>query len=232
MIAPVEATTSAFALVHRIVKAYDDPIIRAYCLVRFIILRQRFLFEIGQYLPRAGRVLDVGCGFGLFALYFAARLPGIRIVGFDLSERRVHLARRAAARLGITNAEFHVADASAFQFSEPISAAYMLDLIHHIPEQSVRPLLTTIAANLTAGGRLLVKDVESSWSPKLAFTWLLDKLMDYRAPVRYWSADEVQPVLESLGFEVHRHRMIDYLPYPHILYISTRHGPPGDTRDR
>jgi hypothetical protein len=62
-----EPTTNA-RLARRIIDAYDDRIVRAYCRVRFSILRDRFLFEIGQYLPRTGRVLDVGCGFGLFAL--------------------------------------------------------------------------------------------------------------------------------------------------------------------
>ena len=209
------------AVVRRIIQAYDDPLVRAYSAARFTILRQRFLFEIGQYLPHAGRVVDVGCGFGLFALYFAIRLPAIRVVGFDLNQYRVDLARRAAARLGVENAEFHVGDASAFRLDEQISAAYMLDVIHHIPVASVRPLMTTIAAHLSPGGRLLVKDVESARSPKLAFTWLLDKVMDFRASVRYWAPEEVQPLLESLGFEVFQHRMIDYLPYPHILYIST-----------
>ena len=209
------------AVVRRIVRAYDDPLVRAYSVARFMILRQRFLFEIGQYLPPTGRVLDVGCGFGLFALYFAIRHPAIRVLGFDLNEYRVELARRAAAKLGVQNAEFHVGDASALPLNNQISAAYMLDLIHHIPMASVRPLMTTIAAHLSPGGRLLVKDVESARSPKLAFTWLLDKIMDFRAPVRYWAPEEVQPLLESLGFEVFQHRMIDYLPYPHILYIST-----------
>lgn len=208
--------------VRRIVRVYDDPVVRAYCTIRFMILRQRFLFEIGQYLPSSGQVLDVGCGFGLFALYFAIRIPTIQIQGFDVNERRVELARRAAARLGAQNVRFHVGDAAAFRLDEPISAAYMLDLIHHIPEASVRPLMTTIASNLAPGGRLLVKDIEPSPSYKLAFTWLLDKLMDYRAPVRYWSAQEAQSLLESLGLEVHRHSLIDYLPYPHILYVGTR----------
>jgi ubiquinone/menaquinone biosynthesis C-methylase UbiE len=211
----------ASALVRRIVRAYDDPLVRAYSLVRFTILRQRFLFEIGQYLPRAGTVLDVGCGFGLFALYFAIRMPAIRIVGLDRDTYRINLARRAAARLGVENARFHVADASVLELEEPVSAAYMLDLIHHLPEASVRPLLSTITRNLRPNGRLLVKDIESARTPKLAFTWLLDKMMDYRAPVRYWAPDEVQPLLESFGFDVFQHRMIDYLPYPHILYIST-----------
>lgn len=213
---------AAPALIGRIVGAYDDPLVRAYSAARFMILRQRFLFEIGQYLPRTGTVLDVGCGFGLFALYFAIRFPAIRLTGFDVNEYRIELARRAAAKLGVTNAEFHVDDASAFRLNDRIAAAYMLDLIHHIPVASVRPLMSAIASHLSPGGRLLVKDVEGVRSPKLAFTWLLDKMIDFRAPVRYWAPHEVQPLLESLGFEVFQHRMIDYLPYPHILYISTR----------
>jgi 2-polyprenyl-3-methyl-5-hydroxy-6-metoxy-1,4-benzoquinol methylase len=205
-----------------IVGAYDDTLVRAYCTVRFMILRQRFLFEIGQYLPPTGQVIDVGCGFGLFALYFATRFPALQIQGFDLSERRIETARRAAARLGVQNVTFHVGNAVDWRLDSPISAAYMLDLIHHIPEPSVEPLITTIASQLLPEGRLVIKDIEPVMSHKLAFTWLLDKVMDYKAPVRYWAPEEIQPLLESNGFDVHRHRMIDYLPYPHILYVGTR----------
>ena len=62
----------------RVIAAYDAPIIRAYSRGRFLILRQRFLDEIGQYLPDEGVVLDVGCGFGLFSLYYAQLVPGAR----------------------------------------------------------------------------------------------------------------------------------------------------------
>jgi 2-polyprenyl-3-methyl-5-hydroxy-6-metoxy-1,4-benzoquinol methylase len=218
----VPVTTTSDSPLKRIVQAYDDPIVRIYCTIRFMILRLRFLDEIGQYLPSSGQVLDVGCGFGLFALHFAIQNPGIRIQGFDLSERRVNMARRAAARLGVDNVRFDIADAARLRFDSPISAAYMLDLIHHIPQQSVAPLVGTIAGNLEPGGRLLVKDIERSPSYKLGFTWALDKLMDYKASVRYWAPEEIQPLIERAGFVVHRHRMIDYLPYPHILYVSTR----------
>src|SRR5918996_3637768 len=108
------AVESTEASMRRIVRAYDNPVVRAYCTVRFMILRQRFLFEIGQYLPASGQLLDLGCGFGLFALYFAIRNPGVHVRGFDLNERRVDAARRAAAALDVQNAEFHVGDAASF----------------------------------------------------------------------------------------------------------------------
>src|SRR5262245_55940820 len=80
--------------VRSIIRAYDDPVVRAYCWLRFGILRQRFLDEIGQYLPDAGPVLDIGCGFGLFSLYYAATGPRRFVRGLDLNPRRIALARR------------------------------------------------------------------------------------------------------------------------------------------
>jgi SAM-dependent methyltransferase len=54
---------------------------------------QRFLDEIGQYLPERGRVLDLGCGFGLFSLYYASVHPGLRLEGLDRNPRRIAMAR-------------------------------------------------------------------------------------------------------------------------------------------
>jgi hypothetical protein len=46
--------------------------------------------------------------------------------------------------------------------------------------------------------------------------------MDPGTPVRYWGAGELQRMLEDVGFTVRRHLMVDFLPYPHILYICER----------
>src|SRR5438034_11398961 len=86
--------------VRKIIRAYDDPVVRAYCWIRFGILRQRFLDEIGQYLPDSGAILDVGCGFGLFSLYYAAIGRDRVVRGIDLDRRRIAMARRAAAPRG------------------------------------------------------------------------------------------------------------------------------------
>jgi ubiquinone/menaquinone biosynthesis C-methylase UbiE len=99
----------------RVVEAYDDWVIRAYSRARFLILRQRFLDEIGQYLPDSGDVLDLGCGFGLFSLYYAQVLPGLSFHGVDLNARRVDLAREAGRRLGLTNVDYAVGDVREFR---------------------------------------------------------------------------------------------------------------------
>lgn len=207
--------------VRNIIRAYDDPVIRLYCWGRFGILRQRFLDEIGQYLPPSGEVLDIGCGFGLFSLYYAAAAPGRLMRGLDVNARRIAVARRAAARLGIENVTYAVGDARDFKADGEVAAAYMLDIVHHVPPETVPPLLRQLRRALAPGGRLLVKDVDTRPAPKRWFTWVLDKAMAPTAPVHYWSAEDLTDLLEATGFDVYRHVMVDILPYPHILYICT-----------
>jgi ubiquinone/menaquinone biosynthesis C-methylase UbiE len=206
-------------IVANVIRAYDDRVIRLYCWGRFGILRQRFLDEIGQYLPSSGDVLDIGCGFGLFSLYYAASAPRRMLHGLDVNARRIAIARRAARRLGLENVAYTVGDARDFKGDGEFAAAYMLDIVHHIPPETVPPLLAQLRRTLAPGGRLLVKDVDTRPAPKRWFTWALDKAMAPRTPVRYWSAEELTAALEAAGFRVYRHLMVDLLPYPHILYV-------------
>jgi ubiquinone/menaquinone biosynthesis C-methylase UbiE len=208
--------------IRSIIRAYDDPVVRAYCWVRFWILRQRFLDEIGQYLPSAGPVLDIGCGFGLFSLYYAVVAPERFLRGIDLNERRIRMARRAAARLGVENVAYERGDARAFKGDGEVAAAYMLDIVHHIAPETVAPLLAQLFRCLAPGGVLLVKDVDTHPVPKRWFTWLLDKAMAPGAPLGYWSADTLAATLDATGFRVRRHRMVDILPYPHVLYVCEK----------
>jgi SAM-dependent methyltransferase len=206
--------------VRSVIRAYDDPLVRAYCWVRFGILRQRFLDEIGQYLPDEGPVLDIGCGFGLFSLYYAASAPRRLLRGLDRDRRRIALARRAASRLGLDNVAYAEGDARDFKGDGEAVGAYMLDIIHHIPRPTVVPLLRQLRRCLGPGAPLLVKDVDTRPAAKRWFTWALDKAMAPRTPVDYWSADELQAALEAAGFRVRRHLMVDLLPYPHVLYVA------------
>ncbi len=206
----------------RVIGAYDDPIIRAYSRARFLILRQRFLDEIGQYLPVEGRVLDVGCGFGLFSLYYAQLLPRARFRGLDLDARRIGLATLAAQRLRLANAVYEVGDARAYRAGGEYAATYMLDIVHHIPPETVEPLLVELHKGLLPGGRLIVKDVDTRPAYKRWFTHTLDLLMSPRGVIHYWPADELHTLLERTGFRVYRHLMVDVLPYPHVLYVCDK----------
>ncbi|MCP3961802.1 MAG: class I SAM-dependent methyltransferase [bacterium] len=210
----------ARTIIRRIVASYDDLVTRLYSTVRFTILRQPFLEEIGQYLPARGRVLDLGCGFGLFSLYYAARAGGRRITGIDLNAARIERARESAGKLGLSNVEYVVADVLEWRPAEPFNAIYLLDVVHHLPAAEVPEFLERLRSYLTPGGVLVLKDVADRPRLKMLFTLLLDRLMVGFEPIRYWPPEELIALLARLGFRVYRHRMTDFLPYPHILYVA------------
>jgi 2-polyprenyl-3-methyl-5-hydroxy-6-metoxy-1,4-benzoquinol methylase len=67
------------------------------------------LIDAGKF---HGHVLDAGCGEAAVSLYLAER--GFTTVGLDQSRTAIALARQEAAKRGLTNATFDVADISAF----------------------------------------------------------------------------------------------------------------------
>jgi 2-polyprenyl-3-methyl-5-hydroxy-6-metoxy-1,4-benzoquinol methylase len=53
-------------------------------------------------------ILDAGCGSGYKSLALALANPGAKIIGIDLSEESVKLARKRLEYHGFTNTDFHV----------------------------------------------------------------------------------------------------------------------------
>lgn len=206
----------------RIVRAYRSPVIRLYCVLRFRILRRRFLEEIGQYLPENGVAFEIGCGFGLFSIYFATMRRGLRLTGVDLDRRRIADAVAASRRLGLDNVEFRVGDARELRLPEDVDAFYMLDIVHHIPREVSLDLFRQAHERLTDEGVLLIKDVGTRPRYKMAFTWILDVLMTGGERPQYWSTEDLAAELRKAGFDVVGHRLVDVLPYPHHLYVCSK----------
>jgi SAM-dependent methyltransferase len=61
-------------------------------------------------------LLDVGTGPGLLPILVARRFPNAHIIGIDLSEKMVDIARKKAA--GVANVEFRVMNAAALAFAD------------------------------------------------------------------------------------------------------------------
>jgi 2-polyprenyl-3-methyl-5-hydroxy-6-metoxy-1,4-benzoquinol methylase len=206
----------------RIVRALP-PFERAYSLVRFSILRPKILSVMDLLLTDEGRILDVGCGFGLFAAYFGQTQPRRRIVGVDPSARRIAIARDVAGRLGLHEHAFVVGDVRDAALAGPFEAAYVLDVMHHLPTQDQRRVLERLRSLLAPGGMLLLKDITTEPRAGLLFTEALDRLMvGFREPLAYRHHREWGAMLTDLGFKVRMVRVPDVLPYPHVVIAATK----------
>jgi SAM-dependent methyltransferase len=210
------------AAVQNIARALP-PIERAYANIRFSILRPKLLSVMDLLLTDEGLILDVGCGFGLFAAYFGQTQPGRQIVGIDPNARRIDLARHVAGALGLVRHEFQVGDVRTAALDRAFDAAYVLDVMHHIPRADQRPVLERLRDLLAPGGVLLIKDITTEPPFGLFFTRALDRLMvGWEEPLAYRHHREWGEMLVTLGFKVRIVRVPDILPYPHVVIAATK----------
>lgn len=64
-----------------------------------------------EHIKPTDRILDVGCGVGSITIGLAQLVPQGHVVGMDVGETEIAMARDAAAEQGIKNVEFKTGDA-------------------------------------------------------------------------------------------------------------------------
>jgi demethylmenaquinone methyltransferase/2-methoxy-6-polyprenyl-1,4-benzoquinol methylase len=79
--------------------------------------KRRIVSEIP---PGARRILDLACGTGISTLAVARRFPESRIVGVELREEYLALAREKLRRAGVQNVELVLSRAEDYRSSESV----------------------------------------------------------------------------------------------------------------
>jgi 2-polyprenyl-3-methyl-5-hydroxy-6-metoxy-1,4-benzoquinol methylase len=127
---------------------------RLHVLVRWLTCPFPAVVEV---LPSSGRVLEVGCGHGLFSGYLAQRSPGLQVHGVDIDADKIAVAA-AAEPLAGGRLDFAVGDSGSVP-DGPWDAVVLVDVLYLLDETAQRALLESCAAVLAPGGVLVVKDM-------------------------------------------------------------------------
>ncbi len=105
-------------------------------------------------LQEGERVLDVGCGWGSFAIH-AAREWGVRVVGVTLSEQQVRLGRERVREAGLEDrVQLRLADYRELG-GERFDAISSIGMVEHVGAERIQLYMDTLAGLLGPGGRLL-----------------------------------------------------------------------------
>jgi cyclopropane-fatty-acyl-phospholipid synthase len=100
------------------------------------------------------RVLDVGCGWGSFAIHAATR-HGVHVVGITLSPPQAELARLRAEEEGVADkVEFRVADYRELE-GESYDAIASIGMVEHVGGEPMDEYGSRLAGVLRPGGQLL-----------------------------------------------------------------------------
>src|SRR5918992_5533695 len=110
---------------------------------------------VSQIPAGAERILDLACGTGISTLAIARRFPDSRIVGVELRDEYLELAREKLRRGDVRNVELVLSRAEDYRSSEPfdcISSSYLA-------KYADLPLLVrNCGGMLKEGGVLLMHD--------------------------------------------------------------------------
>lgn len=112
---------------------------------------------------RKGRIIDIGCGFGATNLVLAEKFVDSEIVGIDLSEPLLRLARQAteATNTG-ERVRFEKADVHQIPYKDDSFDVVINVNMVHLVEEPVQ-MLNEIERILVPGGFLFIADLRRSW---------------------------------------------------------------------
>jgi ubiquinone/menaquinone biosynthesis C-methylase UbiE len=160
------------------------------------------------------RCLDLGCGGGNVTLEMARRVgPAGQVVGVDIDEVKLGLARQVAAEQNLANVEFR--RMNVYEWSEPDS----YDVVHcrHVLQHLSRPLdvLQAMWAAVRAGGVIVVQDADFDGCfcdpPNEAFEFWVEA---YQRVLRLHGGDPV------VGRRLHRYFSRAGIPEPELTVVQ------------
>jgi SAM-dependent methyltransferase len=174
--------------------------------------------------PRGARVLDVGCGSGLF-LGLLLRAGAIAEgVGFDVDRGAVDAARAMAARApNGTRLRFECLPPDAPWPEGPFDVVSMVDVMHHVPVAAQRDVVRKVAERLAPGGLFLYKDMvkRPRWR---AWANRLHDLVVARQWIHYLDLEAVVDEGRRCGLHVTHRGRVDRWWYGHEYAVLEKRG--------
>jgi 2-polyprenyl-6-hydroxyphenyl methylase/3-demethylubiquinone-9 3-methyltransferase len=219
--APVRAPLASSAAIRRSLARYGGQSLG----IRAFVRARHLLAPLGRVLdamPAAGRMLDVGCGHGLFANALALGSPDRQVLGVDPSAAKIAVARASAA--GLTNVRYlqgvvQEIDEGGFD------AISILDVLYLLPLDEKLAVLRACRERIAPDGVLVLKtnDTRPAWKYRVARlqeTVMTGLGLTLGHGLYFVGRDQHVRLLERAGF---RARVVDlntWLPYPHVMFVS------------
>lgn len=193
--------------------------------IRGFVLARHLLAPLSRVLaavPPRGRLLDVGCGHGLFANAAALGSPDRQVLGIDPSGAKISVARASAA--GLSNVRYVQGTVQEVD-ERGFDAISILDVLYLLPIEEKLAVLRACRERIAPDGVLVLKtnDTRPPWKYRVAR--LQEEAMTGLGltmghGLYFLSREQNAGLLELAGF---RPRIVDlntWLPYPHVMFVS------------
>lgn len=196
-------------------------------LERFVIsMRLRFSsYDVmASFVPPSGRILDLGCGFGMLSNYLALSSEKRVVKGVDISVRRIDIAQRASK--GISNICFEEADFLKTDLTG-YDCILLIDTLHYFPAAVQNRIIERCCGQMHKMGMILIRDSNGDLKLRHFITRWYETLMTKTGFTKgdtlfFRSFHELKGLIESLGFSVFMMPLWGRTPFADTLMVCKK----------
>ena len=196
--------------------------------IKIRYLRGR-LWELEKFIPKDGKILDLGCGHGVFANLLAITSDKRDILGVDISQSKIDTAKTTIGKR--MNINFKACDITSLDLHDEFDAVTVMDVFYLIPFSLQKLILEKIYKLLKNDGVLVINEVCREKSLRFLMALLQENIsvriikitkgndFDFRTSAE-WSS-----LIEDAGFTVTRFKRKTFNPA--TLFICRKQGDSG-----
>ena len=168
---------------------------------RFKILLDPMFPRLASFLHSPRHIIDIGCGYGVPAVWLLSLFPQAKVYGLDPDRRRVTIAARAFGDRG--SAAVGKAPDLPAASPDQVDTALMLDMIHLISDDELRLTLQRLYDKIVPEGKLILRTTVPS---RKRVPWLRQieewRLKALHLTPHFRSSEEVTALLSEADFMV------------------------------
>jgi SAM-dependent methyltransferase len=163
-------------------------------------VRAKTILPLIRGLPKPQRILDAGCGKGIFTFAVARTFPGALVIGADSSSELVKRNTMLAELLGVKNIRFEALDLTRLEAREVYDMIIATDVLEHV--ENDRGLLCRFFDALRVEGCLVLHVPHIT---RHVLWWSRENFTEIEGHVRPgYSLDGLRQMLIETGFQIEK----------------------------
>ena len=182
---------------------FKGPVLEWYVKIK-MRLEENFKL-LNSYIPRKGKILDVGCGYGYATLMLGQVSEKREILGVDFDEEKILVANNCHDKN--ERIQFTAADITDYEIT-PYDAYVFSDVLHYISKPERETLLRKCMEKLEEGGVIIIRDGNADLQQQQKRTWLTEFFSTNfgfnktKGGLEFFGVSEIGAIAALHGFEL------------------------------